>query len=101
MKSEAILTIIGIIFGCSGFWAFISAVVTTKTSNKSASNQMVMGIGHHIILEKCNEILARGYVTVDEYDNLVNYLYKPYKMLGGNGTAERMIDAVKQLPIKN
>ena len=35
-----------------------------------------------------------------EYDNLYNYLYKPYKSLGGNGSAERIMEEVKKLPIK-
>ena len=33
-------------------------------------------------------------------DSLYNYLYLPYKELGGNGTAERMLNEVKKLPIK-
>ena len=37
---------------------------------------------------------------MDEYDNLKNYLYEPYKKLGGNGTAERVMDEVDKLPIK-
>ena len=36
---------------------------------------------------------------MDEYDNLKNYLYEPYKKLGGNGTAERVMDEIDKLPI--
>lgn len=100
-KGEIIVSIISVVFGAGGFWAFVQAIITTKTSNKSASNQMLMGIGHNLILEQCEGIIARGYVTVDEYDNLINYLFEPYKKLGGNGTAERLVNAVKALPIKN
>lgn len=42
----------------------------------------------------------RGYITRDEYENLVDYLYIPYKGLHGNGTAEKIINEVKQLPLK-
>lgn len=46
------------------------------------------------------DIIGRGYVTKDEYENLYKYLYKPYKALGGNGTAEKMIHEVNNLPMK-
>ena len=46
------------------------------------------------------EYLERGYIYEGEYDNLYNYLYVPYKALGGNGSAERIIEEVKKLPIK-
>ena len=46
------------------------------------------------------EYLKRGYIYEAEYDKLYNYLYVPYKSLGGNGSAERIIEEVKKLPIK-
>ena len=33
------------------------------------------------------------------YENLSKYLYSPYKKLGGNGSAERVMRQVDQLPI--
>ena len=48
----------------------------------------------------CERYIERGYITQEEYDSLYNYLYIPYKELGGNGTAERMVNEVKKLPIK-
>ena len=32
--------------------------------------------------------------------NRIFYFYKPYKSLGGNGSAERIMEEVKKLPIK-
>ena len=61
---------------------------------------MVMGLGHDRIVALASDIIGRGYVTKDEYENLYKYLYKPYKALGGNGTAEKMIHEVNNLPMK-
>ena len=36
----------------------------------------------------------------DEYENLVDYLYKPYEEMGGNGSAKRIVDEIKKLPIR-
>lgn len=61
---------------------------------------MLLGLGHVKIIETCEKYIVRGYIRQDEYDSLYNYLYLPYKELGGNGTAERMINEVKKLPIR-
>lgn len=33
------------------------------------------------------------------YENLYDYIYLPYKALGGNGTAEKVMKDVDNLPI--
>ena len=38
-------------------------------------------------------------MTQDEYENLYEYLYKPYEKLGGNGSAKRIMTEVDQLAI--
>ena len=43
--------------------------------------------------------IERGYITQDEYENLYEYLYKPYEKLGGNGSAKRIMTEVDQLAI--
>lgn len=40
-------------------------------------------------------------MTADEYRNLRKGLYERYKQLGGNGLAEKMVNDVEKLPIKN
>ena len=41
-----------------------------------------------------------GYITKDEYENLIDYLWKPYEGLNGNGSAARVVEECKRLPIK-
>lgn len=44
--------------------------------------------------------INRGYITKDEYEDFVHYLYNPYAKLGGNGLAERIYKDVSDLPLK-
>ena len=38
--------------------------------------------------------IDQGYVTQDEYENLRVYLYEPYERMGGNGSANRIMQEV-------
>lgn len=62
---------------------------------------MLIGLGHDRIIQLGNEYIQRGYITSEEYENLHDYLYAPYKKLGGNGSAEQIMDKVKKLPISS
>ena len=93
---EIIITVICSVIASSGFWTF----VTKRRDNNNAEAKMILGLGHVKIIETCEKYLDRGYIRQDEYDSLYNYLYLPYKELGGNGTAERMINEIKKLPIR-
>ena len=93
---EIIITIICSVIASSGFWTFISK----RRDNNNAEVKMILGLGHIKIIDICEKYIDRGYITQEEYDSLYNYLYLPYKELGGNGTAERLVQEVKQLPIK-
>ena len=66
---------------------------------KDVRTQMLVGLGHDRIMYLGNSYIARGYITSEEYENLVDYLYKPYELMGGNGSAKRVIDEVKKLPL--
>lgn len=37
---------------------------------------------------------------VNEYENLNDYLYAPYEKMGGNGSARRVMEEVRRLPIR-
>lgn len=100
MEKETIIAIVVSVFGSTGFWAFITAVWQSKTKKKSAESRMLKGIGHDRICELGERYLNQGYITKDQYENLHDYLFIPYRDLGGNGTAEKIVDDVKKLPIK-
>ena len=95
-----ISTIVIAIFASTGFWAFVTVVYQNKTKKDNAEAQMLKGIGHDRICCLGESYIKRGYITKEEYENLHDYLYLPYKKLGGNGTAEKIVKDVSNLPIR-
>ena len=90
---EMFLTVLVAVLSSSGLWAFIMS----KTNKKSASTRMLIGLGHDRIIYLGMKYLERGdWITEDEYENLIDCLYKPYADIGGNGSAERVVTAVKE-----
>jgi hypothetical protein len=78
-----------------------------RNDTKDMKTQMIIGLGHDRILHLGISYLNRkdengqAYITREEYENLHDYLYVPYEKLGGDGSAERVMDEVKRLPIRN
>ncbi|MBF1152553.1 MAG: hypothetical protein HXL86_00205 [[Eubacterium] sulci] len=89
------------VFASTGLWSFISMLVQRYMERKSDYAMMMRGLGHDRICYLGECYIKRGWITRDEYENLVDYLYIPYKGLKGNGTAEKIINEVKQLPLKD
>lgn len=93
---QSLITIICAVLASSGFWAFFQK----KSESKDAKAKLLIGLAHDRIISLGMKYLDRGYITEDEYENLYDYLYLPYKEMGGNGSAERVIEEVKKLDIR-
>lgn len=93
---ETIVTIAVSVLGSSGLWAFLQS----KMDKNNAKTRMILGLGHDRIIYLCEAYIDRGWLTHDEYENLYEYLFIPYKNMGGNGTAERLMKEVEKLPVK-
>ena len=100
MDKEIIIAIIASVFGSTGFWALVTGIWQAKTKKKSAESRMLRGLAHDRICDLGGKYLKQGFVTRDEFEDLYEYLFVPYKDLGGNGTAEKIVDDVKRLPMK-
>ena len=61
---------------------------------------MLVGLGHDRIVYLGLKYIERGWITHEEYENLNEYLYVPYSKMGGNGSAERVMENVRKLPFK-
>jgi hypothetical protein len=61
----------------------------------------MMGMARETITTHGMAYIERGYVTKEEFDELDKYFFKPYKSLGGNGTAERIMAEVSRLPFSS
>lgn len=98
----ALVSIFGAVMGSSGFWALMQKRAEKEAQEKeknSAQSKMLRGLGHEKIMERGMRYIERGWVTRSEYEDLFMYLYEPYIDLGGNGSAKKVMDDVKRLPI--
>lgn len=102
MLLTALVSMFGAVMGSTGFWAFIQKKGEKQKEEKErnkASNRMLRGLGHVKIMERGLKFIERGYITKDEYEDFYLYLYEPYRELGGNGSAKKVMDEVAKLPI--
>ena len=93
---QIVLTIFSSVLASSGLWTFFMK----RTESKDVKTEMLIGLAHDRILYLGMQYIERGRITQDEYENLYEYLYKPYEKLGGNGSAKRVMDEVNRLPIR-
>ena len=92
---QMIATIICSVLASGGFWAYMQS----RYTKNNAQAQMLLGLGHDRIVYLGMKYIERGNITKDEYENLYEYLYKPYSALGGNGSAKKVMEEVNKLPI--
>lgn len=93
---EYIITIVVTATASSGFWAFLQSM----SNKKDARLELLIGLAHDRIVSTGKNYIDRGWLTYDEYEDFLNYLYKPYNRFGGNGLAERVMKEVAALPIR-
>lgn len=92
-----VLTPLGAIIASSGFWAWMMR----KDQTKSAMQRLMMGMAYnHITTEGVNHI-KNGWISKDQYEELRKYFYEPYREMGGNGVAERVMNEVTSLPFSS
>lgn len=94
---QIFITIFCTVLASSGFWLLIERLI----DRKDVRTKLLVGIGHDRIIQLGMIYIQRGWITEDEFENLHDYLYVPYKKAGGNGSAEKIINEVKKLPLKH
>lgn len=95
--SQIIISVVASVGASSGFWAWFGK----KSDKKSATTQLLLGLAHDRIIFLGMTHINKGWITKDEYDDFVKYLYVPYARFGGNGLAEKIMNEVSQLPFHN
>lgn len=93
--TQLIVAIVVATMTSTGFWKYME----TRSTKVAMTNSLLMGLAHFRIIQTGFSYIERGWVTKDEYDDFVNYLYKPYRAFGGNGLSERIFKDVEALPI--
>lgn len=97
---ELMVSIVVAMFASTGFWSLLTYLIQRRDSKNSAESQMLKGLAHDRICYLGELYIKQGYVTQDQFQNLHDYLYEPYTRLGGNGTAKKIMDEVRDLPLK-
>lgn len=97
MTAETVITLIITISGSLGFWEFLKFIVNNSRNKKTAEQEALISILHHLLYPELESIYFRGRVGYDEFD-MVASLYNAYRRLGGNGTIERRFQQVDALP---
>ena len=93
---QMVATIVCAVVASSGFWAYIQK----RSEKKDVRTQMLIGLAHDRIIYSGMSYIERGWITQDEYENLHDYLYKPYEKMGGNGSAKKVMREINKLPIR-
>lgn len=92
----AIISATAAVFASSGFWAYI----THRRDKNTAEKKILLGLAHDKLISQSTRYIHRGFISHEEYGELLKNLYEPYKEMGGNGTVEKMIKGVHDLEVR-
>ena len=95
MSQDSLILVITAIITSQGIWTIVGA----RIGSKSSRIDLLKGLAHDRIIHVGRNYIKRGWISYDEYEDFMVYLYEPYAKLGGNGLAEKVIEDVKKLPI--
>lgn len=91
----------------TALWGVVSKVIlkrmelaAKRSKADEAERKLLVGLAHDRIIHLGMVYIDLGYITQDEYENLQVYLYEPYAEMGGNGSAKRVMEEVRKLPIR-
>ena len=73
--------------------------VKEQEAERKAIKDGLLAILHDRLYCECKRYLAQGHIDTDGLHNL-EYIYKSYHALGGNGTGTELYNRAKRLPIK-
>ncbi len=93
--AQIIIALVAAVFGSTGFWSWLSS----RSKKRSDESRLLMGLAYSEIIRRSEEYIRRGWIGTDEFNELDRYLFQPYASMGGNGTAEKLMNAVKALPV--
>ena len=77
----------------------LASKVKAQQEERKALKEGVLAILHDRRYQSCRYYIKQGWVDVEGLKN-IEYLYKSYHALGGNGTGTELYNRVKALPIK-
>lgn len=70
-----------------------------RVREQEAIKEGVLAILHDRLFQAGRYHILQGYISLEELKN-VEYLYRSYHALGGNGTGTEIWERIKDLPLK-
>lgn len=77
----------------------LSKRIKDQEDERKAIKEGLLAILHDRLYQACQHYLTQGYIDASGLKNL-EYLYRSYHTLGGNGTGTELYNRAKALPIK-
>ncbi len=110
---QAVISVLTAVLASGGLWNYLSKkqdmrlaelekqrqVEKDEKSKTEVNNKLLIGIAHDRLMYLTNRYLDNGWISADEYENLM-YIYQPYIQSGGNGAVKRNMEKVEKLPTK-
>ena len=97
--------LLGIVFGSSGLSAIIVAILNHHWAKKRGTSTKLDALCEAqkvLMIDRVRWLgesyIIRGYITLDEKENLVE-MYQAYKNLGGNGHLKTVMEEIDRLPM--
>lgn len=78
----------------------LAAKIKTQEEERKAIKDGMLAILHDRLYQTCTHCIAQGWIDMDGLKNL-EYIYKAYHALGGNGTGTELYTRAKSLPLKD
>ena len=102
MTWEILAAILGGSFGAAivSLVQFLIGRHDKKTAVDSAERKALRYLMLYIIQERCKEIIARGWTTMDERRSMGHWHDVYHNGRGGNGDADALMQQVMELPLR-
>lgn len=68
-----------------------------QSAERASLREGMLALLHSELYRRYGECLQKGFTSMDDLKNL-EYLYRPYHALGGNGTGTELYMRVKKMP---
>lgn len=110
---QAVISVLTAVLASGGLWNFLSKKQDMRLAElekqkqeeqnenlkNDFNNKLLLGLAHDRLMYLTNKYLDNGWVSAEEYENLM-YMYQPYIQSGGNGAVKRNMEKVEKLPPK-
>ena len=102
MSWEFLAAILGGSFGAAivSLVQFLISRHDKKKTGESAERKALRYLMLYIIQERCKELLARGWTTLEERRSIGHWHDVYHDGLGGNGDADALMQQVMELPLR-